>query len=253
MRCTLLLGVFALATHVGIAEELHPIRSACDSQLSDVEQLYQTALNYQDKEHIGGNLIRAHQCFLAAAVRGHVRSQVEVAWGYSDGLGTDEDARESTRWLEKAADAGHVASQYTLAWRYLEGEGVELDISVAVGWFRRAAHNGHADAQNALGFLLHRGEKTPKDLVEAVYWYNQAIAQQHILAMGNLAELVNARPKYRVARSLPVQRAAFVDSPVIRELNAGDLVYPVTHLERWTAVILDDRHTVGWIDNTSIQ
>jgi TPR repeat protein len=100
--------------------------------------------------------------------------------------------------------------------------------------------------------MLHRGEKIPQNLIEAIYWYGKAIAQQHMSAMGNLADLVNSHPKRRVVRSISVMSAPDSNSHIIRKLSDGDLVYPVQPDAQWTAVILDDRRTLGWVSSASL-
>ena len=66
-----------------------------------------------------------------------------------------------------AAEKGHVAAQYNLALLYANGSGVEKNDPEAIKWFRKSAQAGFPQAQRNLGFCYQEGRGVEQDASKA--------------------------------------------------------------------------------------
>jgi len=98
----------------------------------------------------------------AAAERGDVYAQCNLAAMYYNGKGVEQDFAQAFAWLRKAADQGYTEAPFNLGAMYADGEGVVKDITQAVAWLRKAAEQGDADAQEALGKIESSRPIDPK-------------------------------------------------------------------------------------------
>lgn len=110
-------------------------------------------------------------------VSGDVNAQFELAWLYTNGLGTTKDLEKAALYFTKAAEGGHVEAQNKLGQLYLYGQGVTQDRTEAVKWLTAAGEQGWGDAQLTLGHLYLEGEDTEVNLAEADKWLNLAAKQ----------------------------------------------------------------------------
>jgi tetratricopeptide (TPR) repeat protein len=108
---------------------------------------------------------------------GDVNAQFELAWLYTNGLGTTKDLEKAAQYFTKAATQGHVEAQNKLGQLYLYGQGVTQDRAQAIKWLSAAGEGGWGDAQFTLGQLYLKGEGTEVNLVEADKWLNLAAKQ----------------------------------------------------------------------------
>jgi uncharacterized protein len=111
------------------------------------------------------------------ASQGDAKAQFELAWLYTNGLGTAKDLEKAATYFTKAAEQGHVEAQNKLGQLYLDGQGVTQDRATAIKWFTAAAEQGWGDAQLTLGKLYMTGEGTEVNLAEADTWLNLAAQQ----------------------------------------------------------------------------
>jgi hypothetical protein len=130
---------------------------------------------------------------------GDVNAQFELAWLYTNGLGTLKDLEAAAFYFTKAAEGGHVEAQNKLGQLYLYGQGVTQDRSQAVKWLTAAGEQGWGDAQLTLGQLYLKGEGTEVNLVEADKWLSLAAAQGVKGADEALADLVRLQAAENVA------------------------------------------------------
>ena len=161
------------------------------------------------------DLRKAAQMFTLAANRGHVRSQLDLAVMYAEGIGVSRDLDKFLYWTEKAAEqgvadaafnigylyfsggaGGRVKVDYGKALKYLKiaadagrfsacpylgamyqkGWGVKADSMEALKWFKLGAENGDALSENNLGFMYLKGAGTPKDTAKALEYLQKADA-----------------------------------------------------------------------------
>jgi TPR repeat protein len=108
---------------------------------------------------------------------GDVNAQFEIAWLYTNALGTPKDLAKAALYFTKAAEQGHIEAQNKLGQLYLYGQGVTQDRTEAIKWLTAAGEGGWGDAQFTLGQLYLEGEGTEVNLVEADKWLNLAAKQ----------------------------------------------------------------------------
>jgi TPR repeat protein len=119
-----------------------------------------------------------------------VNAQFELAWLYTNGLGTLKDLETAAFYFRRAAEGGHAEAQNKLGQLYLYGQGVTQDRIEAVKWLTAAAEQGWGDSQFTLGQLYLKGEGTEVNLSEADKWLNLAAAQGVKGADDALSELM---------------------------------------------------------------
>ena len=91
---------------------------------------------------------------LAAARKGDMEAQFQVAENYYYGHGVDENEAEAAEWYEKAALQGHVESMMKLGQLYyLGGDGVPEDEDEAKKWYAIAAKAGNKEAKEKLKYF----------------------------------------------------------------------------------------------------
>lgn len=148
-----------------------------------------------------GDYQKAFTVWQTLADEGDTRSQFELAWLYTNGLGTAKNLEQAAFYFTKAAEGGHVESQHKLGQLYFYGQGVTQSYSEAMKWFTAAAEQGHGESQLVLGQLYLKGEGTDINLVEADKWLNLAAKQGVPGANETLAELLRLQAVASVATS----------------------------------------------------
>jgi len=155
--------------------------------------------------------LRMFRTAKAAAERGNLQAQYDLALCYGGGRGVAKDEAEAMKWIRKAAGSGEPRSQDVLGsyyanggksapaddvqaaklfrqsadqgWAegqlhlglcYMEGRGIAKDDKLALEWIRRAAEQGHALAQYHVAFMLLNGRGTSTNDTEAVQWLQRA-------------------------------------------------------------------------------
>lgn len=106
-----------------------------------------------------------------------------------DGIGVQQNLKESFRWTKTAATAHDdeepellALAQNSLGSSYDLGTGTEQDFEQAVVWYSKAAENGSTEAQRNLGEKYFLGEGTEKDIEKAIYWLEKAAEQEDSIA-----------------------------------------------------------------------
>lgn len=157
-------------------------------------QMYANGLGGLPEDHI-----QAFDLYLKAAEAGHSEAQYELARMFEEGRGTDPDAGEAAKWLEKSAQNGCAEAQYKLAemkflsaTRWSEQASLETDdetarseamkkykrdLSRSVDGYRKAAEGNVAAAQYMLGRLHASGEGVVRDMNQSLQYYKQAAEQ----------------------------------------------------------------------------
>lgn len=91
--------------------------------------------------------------------------------------------------LEAAAEKGFVPQEIELAAAYLTGQGVRQDVKQAAYWYEKAAKSGDPEAENQIGFLYQTGQGVHSDPVRAFHYYELAAAAGYVRAKVNLGVL----------------------------------------------------------------
>lgn len=124
-----------------------------------------------------GNYPEALKLWTTRADEGDVQAQFELAWLYTNGLGTSKNLEQAAVYFGKAAQQGHVEAQHKLGQLYLYGQGVTQSYAEAIKWLTAAAEQGYGESQLVLGRLYFKGEGTEINLPEADKWLNLAAKQ----------------------------------------------------------------------------
>ncbi len=95
-------------------------------------------------------------------------------------------ADESIPQLQAAAEKGLVAQQIELAAAYFIGDGVPQDVSMAAHWYEKAALSGDPEAENEIAFFYQTGMGVPLDPERAFHWYQLSSAAGYVKAKVNL-------------------------------------------------------------------
>jgi Ankyrin repeats (3 copies)/Sel1 repeat len=129
----------------------------------------------------------------------HAKAQFELAWLYTNALGTKKDLEQAAVYFSKAAQQGHLEAQHKLGQLYLYGQGVTQSYAEAIKWFTAAAEQGYGESQLVLGQLYLKGEGTDINLPEADKWLNLAAKQGVVGANETLDELLRLQAVATVA------------------------------------------------------
>ena len=95
-------------------------------------------------------------------------------------------ADETIPRLQAAADKGFVPQEIELAAAYLTGSGVMQDLQMSAYWYEKAAESGDPEAENEIGFLYQTGTGVPLDPARAFHWYQLSAASGYVKAKVNL-------------------------------------------------------------------
>jgi uncharacterized protein len=120
-----------------------------------------------------GDYREAFKWFTLAAKQGLDGAQVDLAYLYITGFGTEKDLEQAAHWYGLAAAQGNPNGEYSLGICYLHGEGIEQNLELARKWFSLALQHGDgARSVNGMGLSYETGPGS--DLNEAFSWYNKA-------------------------------------------------------------------------------
>lgn len=110
----------------------------------------------------------------AAAARGSVTHEVQLAAMYLTGNRVPQDAKKAAYWYEKAADAGDPAAENEIGYFYQAGVGVAADPARAVHWYQLAVASGLVKAKVNLGVSYLWGLGVRKDEAMAARLFEEA-------------------------------------------------------------------------------
>jgi TPR repeat protein len=233
------------------AFDTYPSSAFSTVEAAGPDEAYELAKRFEQGDAIEEDMAQAVAFYRMAAEAGVGKAQLRMAWLYTMGEGVPEDDAQALAWLRRAAVSGEPLAQYRLAWSYAAGDGVAVDEEQARVWFAAAASQGLADAQNALAYSYHHDVRAPEPLA-AAYWYLRAAAQGHILALTNLADLMNAQPRRRVSQGLEVKSVPRGDSEASGWLRPGERVCELSRDGDWIAVLSLDQLKAGWVPQGSL-
>lgn len=148
-----------------------------------------------------GDEAAAFRAFGEAARLGHGPAAYELGRAYTDGIGTEVDAKAGDEWFRTAAERGEPRAQFVLGAAYYGGVGVPQDYETAVGYLSQAAASGHGQAQYLLGEAYSNGRGVAKNPTWAARWYGKA-AEQGIAEAQYAFGVVHA-----TGLGLPINRA----------------------------------------------
>lgn len=150
-----------------------------------------------------GNYSIAKKIWIPLAEQGDGDAALGLAIIFENGLQTDKNTIESTRWYQIAADKGVAEAQHDLGIKYFTGSGVAKDINRTFQLWKQAAETGLGSAQTKLAYLYLQGLGTKKNEKEAARWYRQSANQGNTEGMYNLSLI------YKRGAGIPVNTHQF--------------------------------------------
>jgi len=128
----------------------------------------------------------ARKYFYAAAIKGHSKSQHNLACLYKNDA--YPNFTKAMYWHKEAANSGNTESKYDIGLMYCRGEGVEQDYEQAIKWLKRAGDDGHAEAWNKIGSIYYNIKEYRKsdDYLKAFTYFYKGAKAGDIIAQYNL-------------------------------------------------------------------
>ncbi len=123
---------------------------------------------------------------LAGAPNKSTKEMIMVSRIYLRGIGTDANAAEGVRWLEKAANAGDPAAMRELGRSYIVGKYILQSPAKGVTWLQKASEFGDTSAMVELANAYAIGNGVEKNMDNALSYYNQAANLGSAAAMREL-------------------------------------------------------------------
>lgn len=130
--------------------------------------------------------VKALDCFMRAAEKGHVKASLWAGQLFEKGQGTSVNLKTAAAYYAQAARAGEGEAQRRIAGLYERGMGVAYDLNKAFEWYRRSAVNKCPQGLVGLGNCYAEGKGTVKDGRLAFDCYKRAAELGDATAMLNL-------------------------------------------------------------------
>ncbi len=133
-----------------------------------------------------GNYAKGISLLEEAAAQDNLEALNELGRCYKDGLGVEQNSKESEKYYKRAADLGFAPAQYNLGVMYSMGDGTEQNYEEAVRYYRLAADQGFMYAIHNLGRCYMNGFGVKKDIDEGMRLYELAAEKGDYLSAYNL-------------------------------------------------------------------
>lgn len=220
----------------------------------DPRAQYSMAVMYELGRGVVHDYTEAARWYDLAANQGYAMARNNLGMLHEAGLGVAQDYGKAFDYYQQAADQGLPSAQYNLALMYFEGLGVARNFEQSAHWLRRSAEQGFASAQYNLGVMYENGYGVPQDNAEAARWYIEAIKWGATQATRNLKNLLEDKATAVVTQSqVAVHQAPDNGSAEVSHVATGVTVYTLKTDGVWSAIVLDDRKTIGWIEQRYLE
>jgi serine/threonine protein kinase len=124
-----------------------------------------------------------------AAALGDVNAMTELAEGYHDGDGAEQNQGEALRWYRRAAEAGSSSAMVLLGAMYFLEDVPGASDEEAARWFQKATDKGNPAAMYNLATMYETGRGVAKDPGQALDLFRRAAALGNSEAQRRLSEL----------------------------------------------------------------
>ena len=158
---------------------------AAKASSRELNALFEFGRMYFEGDGTAQSYIKAEDCYIQAAEKGHTEAQYNLGMMYFRGIGIYENWTKAREWLLKAADKGHTEAQYYIGYMYEFGFGGQYradEKPKAREYYLKAAEKGYAKAQYALGMMYKDGKGGPRDYKKAEDLLLKAAEQGHASA-----------------------------------------------------------------------
>ena len=145
----------------------------------------ETALEaYKNKEYT-----KAFTLYEQEAKKGDTTAMNALSYLYYNGIGVDQDTKQSLNYLQKAADAKDKRACLDLGIFYLQGLRVVQDYKKAAEYLECAADRGSAEAQYNLALMYYNGDGVKQDVKKAAALLEAAANSGHKRARANVGRI----------------------------------------------------------------
>lgn len=159
--------------HSGLVEARDAFQRAAD--LGDPEALNSLAAMLRLGEGGPQDVEEADRMLHEAARSGSAGANLTLSRWYREGLdGFEQSDNRALEYMTAAAETGNTYTQWLLAMMILEGVGTEADATEAYRWVERASNEGDTNAMVSRGVMLAIGEGVTENDSEAREWYRRA-------------------------------------------------------------------------------
>ena len=155
--------------------------------LGFLDSYYTLAFCYLHNAAVEGNVQKGIDCLEAAAKKGHLESQWQLACIYHDGTYGTKDLDKARYWLDKCLEAEYPMAHYAMAGSLVHGDMYPKDLGKALEHYRKAVELGCHDADEdyiSLRWLGVNGAEANREEVISVY--KQLAEKNDTVAMFNL-------------------------------------------------------------------
>lgn len=220
----------------------------------DPRAQYSIAVMYELGRGVMHDYTEAARWYERSAEQGYAMSRNNLGMLHESGLGVPQDYSKAFNYYELAAKQGLPSAQYNLALMYYEGLGAARSFEQAAHWLKQSANQGFASAKYNLGVLYENGYGVPQDYAEAARWYIEAIKWGATQATRNLKDLLEDTATAVVTSAqVAVHQAPDNGSEEVTHIASGATVYTLKTDGVWSAILLDDGKTIGWIEQRHLQ
>ncbi len=139
---------------------------------------------YKNKEYT-----KAFALYEKEAKKGDTTAMNALSYFYYNGIGVDQDTKQSLNYLQKAADAKDKRACLDLGIFYLQGLRVAQDYKKAAEYLECAADRGSAEAQYNLALMYYNGDGVKQDVKKAAALLEAAAKSGHKKARANVGRI----------------------------------------------------------------
>ncbi len=222
------------------------------AQKGDVRSQYALGVMHELGQGVKHDYSTAAKWYTQAAEQGYAMARNNLAMLYESAQGVPQDFAIAKKYYLLAAKQGLPSAQYNYALMHYEGAGIKQNYTIARQWLTQAAEQGFASAQYNLGVMYHKGHGVPQDHVQAVKWFITAINTGATRAQTGLRLLLKDTNKAITSAEVNVYLSPDRNADVVSRVDAGQHIYTLSQQGQWTAVLLHDQQTLGWIDRSLI-
>jgi len=133
---------------------------------------------------------QALEQFMVLAKEENPQAQYNVGLMYANGLGSEINNEEASKWYEHSARQGYGEAQFNLAVLYDSKEDITGDYAKkAKYWYEQAVHSGVNQAYNNLGTLYLKGNGLEKNEAKALILFEKGVSLEDPASEVNTALL----------------------------------------------------------------
>lgn len=221
----------------------------------DARAQYSMAVMYELGRGVLHDYSEAARWYEQSATQGYAMARNNLGMLYESGLGVPQDYAIAFDYYRQAAEQGLPSAQYNLALMYYEGLGSARNFEESARWLAVSAKQGFSSAQYNLGVMYENGYGVSQDYAEAAKWYIEAIKWGATQAQATLKDLLEDKAVEVVTsgEGIVIRGQPNDSAERLAKVAGGTTVYTLKTDGVWSAVLLSDRKTIGWIEQRHLR